>query len=361
MGDRPVIETVAPPNHHRAWYPIQMNAYFRYIGRRFLLLVATVFVSMTVVFFVPRLVPGDPMGAIFANMASVGGSMNAAEMVAEYRVRFGLDAPVWEQYVRFWRELLRGNMGISISSFPAAVSDMLWSALPWTLGLLTVTTIVSWVLGSVLGAVVGWSGRKAKGLRYLVPVALLLYTTPYYILALILVFVFAFYWPIFPLSGAYSVGARPGFTPSFILDVIQHATLPALSILLVSLGWWFLSMRSLIISLKGEDFILNAEAMGIKERRVLWGYAFRNALLPQTTGLAISLGHIVGGALITEVIFAYPGIGYRIYNAIKSLDYPLIQGGVLLIILSVALANFLIDIMYPLIDPRIRFEGSGGQ
>jgi peptide/nickel transport system permease protein len=338
-----------------------MNAYFRYIGRRFLLLIATVFVSMTVVFFVPRLVPGEPMAAIFANMASVGGSMNATQMIAEYRLRFGLDEPLWEQYVRFWIELLRGNLGISISSFPAGVADMLMISLPWTLGLLTVTTILSWVIGSVIGAVVGWSGRQAKGLRLLVPVALLLYTTPYYILALILVFVFAFQWPIFPLSGAYSVGVRPAFTASFILDVIHHATLPALSILLVSLGWWFLSMRSLIISLKGEDYILNAEAMGIRERRVLWGYAFRNALLPQTTGLAISLGHIVGGALITEVIFAYPGIGFRIYNAIKSLDYPLIQGGVLLIILSVALANFLIDIAYPLIDPRIRFEGAGGK
>ena len=147
----------------------------------------------------------------------------------------------------------------------------------------------------------------------------------------------------------------------FMLDVVHHAVLPALSILLVSLGWWFLSMRSLIIALKGEDYILNAEAMGIREGRITWGYAFRNALLPQTTGLAIALGHIVGGALITEVIFAYPGVGYQIYNGIKSLDYPLIQGGVLLIILSVALANFVIDVVYPLIDPRIRFGSAGGK
>ena len=337
-----------------------MNPYFRYVGERLILLLATVFISMTVVFFVPRMVPGEPMNAIFANMAAVGGSMNAQEMIIEYRVRFGLDRPVWVQYVSFWRELAQGNLGVSISNFPSEVSGMLLSALPWTLGLLTVTTLLSWTIGSVLGAVIGWLGRKAGALRLMVPIALVLYTTPYYILALILVFVFAFHWPIFPLSGAYSVGATPGFTVEFIRDVLHHAVLPALSILLVSLGWWFLSMRSLIISLKGEDYILNAEAMGIKQRRILWGYAFRNALLPQTTGLAISLGHIVGGALITEVIFAYPGIGYRIYNAIKSLDYPLIQGGVLLIILSVALANFMIDVAYPLIDPRIRYEGTGG-
>ena len=337
-----------------------MNAYLIYIARRLVILLATVFISMTVVFFVPRLVPGDPLGAIFANMASVGGSVNAPELVAEYRVRFGLDRPMWEQYLSFWRELLRGNLGFSISNFPAEVSDMLLSALPWTIGLLLVTTLLSWILGSIIGAVVGWRGRRAGGWRVLVPVALVLYTIPYYILAIILVFSFAFHWPIFPLSGAYSVGMQPGWNSAFILDVLRHAVLPALSILLVSLGWWFLSMRSLIITLKGEDYILNAEARGIFERRIMWGYAFRNALLPQATGLAISLGHIVGGALITEVIFAYPGVGYRIYNAINSLDYPLIQGGVLLIILSVAAANFLIDILYPLIDPRIRYEGTGG-
>jgi peptide/nickel transport system permease protein len=336
-----------------------MNAYLIYVVRRLVILLATVFISMTVVFFVPRLVPGDPLGAIFANMASVGGSVNAPELVAEYRLRFGLDRPMWEQYLSFWRELLRGNLGFSISNFPAEVSDMLLSALPWTIGLLLVTTLLSWILGSIIGAVVGWRGRRAGGWRLLVPVALVLYTIPYYILAIILVFSFAFHWPIFPLSGAYSVGTQPAWNSAFILDVLRHAVLPALSILLVSLGWWFLSMRSLIITLKGEDYILNAEARGIFERRIMWGYAFRNALLPQATGLAISLGHIVGGALITEVIFAYPGVGYRIYNAINSLDYPLIQGGVLLIILSVAAANFLIDILYPLIDPRIRYEGTG--
>jgi peptide/nickel transport system permease protein len=347
----------------RFTHPISttMDAYFRYIGQRFIILAATVFISMTVVFFVPRLVPGEPLTAIFANMAAVGGSVNATEMVAEYRERFGLDRPLWEQYLSFWRELFRGNLGYSISNFPAEVTNMLLAALPWTIGLLTVTTLLSWIFGSIVGAVIGWRGRKAGGFRILVPVALVLYTTPYYILALILVFVFAFHWPLFPLSGAYSISMRPAWTADFILNVLHHATLPALSILLVSLGWWFLSMRSLIISLKGEDYILNAEAMGIGENRILWGYAFRNALLPQATGLAISLGHIVGGALITEVIFAYPGIGYRIYNAITSLDYPLIQGGVLLIIVSVAVANFIIDILYPLIDPRIRYEGSGGR
>lgn len=334
-------------------------AYLRYFGQRFALLVLTVFISITVVFFVPRLVPGDPLSSIMSNLASVGGSRGATELMDEYRRMFGLDQSLWQQYLNFLAQLARGNLGYSIGSFPSHVTDILRYALPWTLGLLTVTTFISWILGSIIGAVVGWRGRKSPFFQALVPVALLLYTTPYYILALIFVFLFAYQWPIFPLSGAYSIGMRPSFEPAFILDLIHHALLPALSIIVVSLGWWFLSMRSLIKTLKGEDFILNAEAMGLKENRILWGYAFRNALLPQATGLAISLGNIVGGALITEVIFAYPGIGWLIFNSIKTLDFPVIQGSVLLIIVGVAVANFLIDIAYPLIDPRIRHGESG--
>jgi peptide/nickel transport system permease protein len=333
-----------------------MLTYLRYIGERLLVLLITVFLAISVVFFVPRLVPGNPLGAIFVNLASVGGRVGSQELIDEYTRRFGLDKTLWEQYLSFWSELLRGNLGYSISSFPSVVSDLLRSALPWTIGLLLVTTLISWLLGSLIGAVVGWRGERSVWSRVLVPVALIFYTTPYYILAIILLFLFASYWRIFPLANAYSLGMRPSFSVPFILDVLWHAALPALSIILVSLGWWFLSMRSLITGLKGEDYIINAEAMGIKDRRILWGYAFRNALLPQATGLAISMGHIVGGALITEVIFAYPGIGWLIFNSIKSLDFPVIQGGVLLIILSVAIANFVIDITYPLIDPRIRYQ-----
>jgi peptide/nickel transport system permease protein len=330
--------------------------YLKYILERLVIFVATIVISLTVVFFVPRLVPGDPLGAIFINLASVGGSLGAADLVEEYRRLFGLDKSLWAQYISFLRELARGNLGYSIGSFPSQVSDLLRASLPWTVGLLTLTTLISWILGSLVGAIVGWRGTRSWFFQALVPVALVLYTTPYYILALILVFLFAFYWRIFPLSGAYSLGSAPELSLDFALDVLHHAALPALSIVLVSLGWWFLSMRSLITSLKGEDYILQAEAQGLTEQRILWGYAFRNALLPQATGLAISMGHIVGGALITEVIFAYPGLGWLIFNAIKSLDFPVIQGGVLIIIFSVALANFIIDITYPLIDPRIRHE-----
>ncbi|GAB4544186.1 MAG: ABC transporter permease [Anaerolineae bacterium] len=336
-----------------------MWTYLRYLLRRLAIFAVTIFISTTIVFFVPRLVPGDPLDAVFLKLSKVGGSAGATELVEEYRRLFGLDTSIWEQYVRYLRELSRGNLGYSIGSFPSQVSDLLRSSLPWTIGLLTMTTLISWAVGSLLGAIAGWKGEKSWFFRGLVPVALVLYTTPYYILAIILLFLFAFYWKIFPLSGAYSVGFRPEFSLGFVLDVLHHAALPALSIVVVSLGSWFLGMRSLIVNLRGEDYILQAEAKGLPDRRILWAYAFRNALLPQITGLAISLGHIVEGALITEVIFAYPGIGWLIYNSIKSLDFPTIQGCVLLIVFAVVTANLVIDLIYPLVDPRIRQTDRG--
>ncbi len=331
-----------------------MSGSLGYLVERFLIFVATVAISVTVVFFVPRLVPGDPLGAIYIKLAGVGASAGGEALVQEYRHRFGLDKSLMEQYLSYLRELVQGNLGYSISSFPTSVAERLRAAVPWTIGLLGLTTVISWILGTLLGAVVGWTGGRSRPLQALVPIALVLYTTPYYILAIILVYLLAFRWPVFPLSGAYSVGARPQWSLDFALDVIRHGTLPALSIVLVSLGWWFLSMRSLIIAEQGQDYILWAEAKGLPRRRIFWAYALRNALLPQATGLALSLGHIVGGALITEVIFAYPGLGWLIYTSIKGLDYPVIQGGVLLLILSVATANLTIDLLYPLIDPRIR-------
>ena len=332
-----------------------MIAYLRYLGARAVLWAVTIVVAVTVVFVVPRLVPGDPMDAIMNRLAAAGGSLNAPELIAQYRELFGLDRSISEQYVSFLRELARGNFGYSINNFPSNVTDIVIPAIPWTMGLLTVTTIFSWTLGSLIGAVVGWRGGRSKFFQALVPIALVL-CDPYYILASSSSF-FRLHLAYLPFSGAFSVGLRPELTVKFALDVLHHAALPALSIILVSLGWWFLSMRSLITSQKGEDYILLAEAKGLPDGRILWKYAFRNALLPQTTGLALSLGHIVGGALITEVLFAYPGLGYVIYTAIKSLDFPVIQGSVLLLIVGVTTTNFVIDLCYPLIDPRIRQAG----
>jgi len=332
-----------------------MVTFWRYVGERLIICLATIALSVTIVFFAPRLVPGDPLGAVTLKLSQMGGNRGSPELVAEYTRRFGLDKSPLEQYGSYLRQMTQGDMGYSIASFPSTVGDLLKNALPWTVGLLLVTTIISWTLGSVIGGLVGWTGGRSPVLQALVPVALVLYTIPYYILAIMLVFLLAFFWPIFPITGAYTIGAQPSLTPGFVVDVLHHAVLPALSIVLVSLGWWFLSMRSLIVSVKGEDFMTWAEAKGLPQRRIFWGYAFRNALLPQATGLALSLGHIVGGALVTETIFGYPGLGYLIFNSIKTLDYPVIQGSMLLIIFAVAIVNFILDLVYPLIDPRIRY------
>ena len=333
-----------------------MRSYLRYVSGRFAIFATTIFISITIVFIVPRLVPGDPLFAITSKLAEMGGSRGSPELVEEYRKLFGLDQPVLTQYLYYLRELIRGNLGYSIANFPATVTELLMRSLPWTIGLLSVATVISWLTGTFIGAISGWGGKESKISKVLVPLALGLYTIPYYILAIILIFLFVYVWGIFPISGGYTPGFPIKFSLPFVLDVIKHSILPALSIILISLGWWFLSMRSMIVLLQGEDYILLAQAKGLSDRRILWRYAFRNALLPQVSGLAISLAHIVGGSIILEKIFAYPGVGWLLYNAITELDFPTIQGGVLVVIIALTAANFILDLIYPLIDPRIKYK-----
>src|SRR5258706_3772660 len=199
-----------------------MKGYWRYISWRLVVLFATIFISVTVVFFVPRMVPGDPMNTILTELSRAGSNSGSAQLIEEYRRIFGMDRSIWEQYLSFLRELLRGNLGYSITSYPTLVSERIGLALPWTIGLLTITTFVSWVVGSVIGAVVGWRGGKSRFFQSLVPVALVMYATPYYILAIILIFFFAFTWRIFPLSGNYTIGTTPTLSLNFIVPLLPH-------------------------------------------------------------------------------------------------------------------------------------------
>ncbi|HDI31878.1 MAG TPA: ABC transporter permease [Thermofilum sp.] len=333
-----------------------MASYFKYIVERGIIYILSIYISLTIVFIVPRLIPGNPLDAVLQQLANMGASVGAEDLIREYEKIFGLNEDIFTQYVKFLREVLKGNLGYSISRFPSTVSEVLARALPWSIGLLTMTTIISWTLGTVLGAIAGWKGESSAFSKLFGPAALLMYITPYYIFAILLLFAFSYHFRIFPSSGGYTPGAEARLDLKFLVDVAYHSALPALSIVLSSLGWWFLSMRSMMVTVKGEDYILMAFAKGLREKLIIWRYAFRNAILPQVTGLAISLSRVVGGALLTEVIFAYPGIGWVIYDAITSKDYPLIQGGVLVIILAVATANFVIDTLYPLVDPRIRYR-----
>jgi len=327
----------------------------RYVMKRIATYLITLVAAFTVVFLISHLAPGDPIGAILTQMSLRGQQIPDGEKLVEaYRKMFGLEGNLFQQYVAYLSQVLRGNFGLSLAFFPTPVTQLITRALPWTIGLLTVTVIVSWILGNLIGALIGWFS-ESKINAIIAAISLVLSRIPYYVLAIVLILVFAVYIPILPSSGAMSMGAIPEFSLSFILNLLRHAALPALSIILASLGGWVIGMRSLMINIQGEDYILFAEAKGLKRSTIMMRYAARNALLPQVTGLALSLGYIVSGALLTEAVFAYPGLGNLYITALGLNDYNLIQGMTLLIIFTVLTANLIIDLLYPLLDPRIRY------
>jgi peptide/nickel transport system permease protein len=318
--------------------------------------IISIFIVVTIIFLVIRLIPGNPIAVIIGQLSLLGTRIGGQELVESYKRMFGLEGDTLTQYVAYLRETFRGNFGYSIMAFPSTVSELIIRALPWSAGLLLVSVILSWSVGTILGALAGWK-EKSKLFGTMAIISLGLYSIPYWLLAILLVYIFAYLLGIFPISGGYTTGIFPSFTIEFIRDLIWHSILPALSIILSSLGWWYLSMRSLILVAKNEDYILFDKAKGLNSRQMML-HAFKNSLLPQVTGLALSLGNIVGGSLLTEVIFAYPGIGWLLYTAVVNLDYPLIQGITLIISISVCFAATVIDLIYPLIDPRIKVESA---
>lgn len=334
-----------------------MPALVRYIGRRLIAYLLTVFIAISANFFIPRLIPGDPISALLAQMAQHGEIVSGgAEIIEAYKEQFGLNGSWLEQYGRYLLSLVRGDLGPSIMAFPTTVQELLVTAIPWTMGLLLVATVISWLLGNLLGAIVGWR-RESKTNSTIVLLSLGLNQIPYYFVALLLVFFFSYNLPIFPSSGGFSlIGGRPEGI-RLVWDIIYHATLPALSIVIASVGFWVITMRSMILTTLGEDYILLAEAKGLKRQVVLLKYALRNALLPQAAAFGIALGFVMNGSILTETIFNYPGIGALLLSAIGNLDYNLLQGILLLTILSVLTANLILEMLYPVIDPRISHGG----
>jgi peptide/nickel transport system permease protein len=280
----------------------------------------------------------------------------ASELVKQLEIKFGLDRPIHEQFFLYLINAFQGNLGYSIELFPKTVSELVMRALPWTIALLLTTLVFSWVIGNVLGVVAGWLGTRSKLSIILSSACILLGNIPYYVFALLLVFFFTFI-PILPTS--FSM-IRTGslieavLNINILITIIVHSILPSISIILVSLSGWFFSIRALTASLKEEEFIKFAVVEGLSRRTIVYKYLLRNALLPQITWLAISIGNIAGGSLLTEIIFAYPGTGYLLYNAIKGMDYPVIQGIMLIVIVGVCIAVFVVELLNPLIDPRIR-------
>ena len=327
----------------------------------------TFIVALTFVWLIPRLMPGDPIRQLVLAIllgAGVGGegaggggvtsqfTVQQAKLLYEFYVKkFGLDQPLHIQYLLLLKRVFTGDLGISIMFQPDRVVDIVSRALPWSLGLLVPSTITAWVLGNMLGAYAAYKDGKTDSILY--SLFLFISQMPYYWFALVLIYVFAIGLRWFPAAGAYSVGVVPNLSWSFIVDFLQHYTLPFLSLVLISLGGQALGMRTMTIYELNSDYMNYSESLGLSDRKLI-GYAFRNAILPQITGLAIHLGTTVSGQIVTETVFGYPGVGFIMYQAILHADYPLIEGSFTILTLCVLMMNFIMDILYAYIDPRIK-------
>lgn len=322
----------------------------RYFGRKLLIYGLTFFLAVSIDWMIPRFMPGDPIANVMARIGAVVNPGAAQEMYDYFTRVFGLDVPIWQQYLHFWNALFHGDLGISVYLFPTPVTKVLLRAVPYDIFLLIPSILLSWYAGNKFGAF----AARSKWLDNTVsPLGYVLTASPYMWLGILLAWFFGIVLGIFPIAGAYSFTMRPNLSWAFIGSVLQHWFLPFASLFLVGFGGQAIGMRNMIIYELEADYSHYLEALGAP-RRLVRKYAFRNAILPQITGLALKLGVIVAGALVTEVVFSYPGIGYLLLAAIQNQDYFLIQGCFLFIIISVLLANFVIDIAYVIIDPRTR-------
>ncbi|MET7599074.1 ABC transporter permease [Streptomyces sp. NPDC004082] len=324
----------------------------KYALQRILFYAVTAWAAITINFLIPRLMPGDPLQALLTRFQ---GQLDTSA-IASIEVLFGLDEDrsLWQQYTDYWGQLLRGDLGLSFTFFPTPVSEVISQSLPWTLVLVGVTTLLSFVLGTGLGVYTGW--RRGSWMDGLLPVTTFVSSIPYFWLGLIFIAVFAVKWPVFPATGGYDSSLVPAFDVPFVSSALYHGFLPGITIILSAVASWILGMRNMMVTVSSEDYVMVAQAKGLSERRVMFSYAARNAILPNISGFALSLGFVVGGTLLVEMVFSYPGIGFQLFQAVGARDYPLMQGVFLIITLSVLAANLLADLVYMLLDPRTRKE-----
>lgn len=327
-----------------------------YLIKRVGIFVLILWLASTVNFFLPRLGGQDPIRAQLGAQAAMGGAsqVGARAMIEEYDRRFGLDKPLLDQYFTYLGDTARLEFNFSMAGYPTRVIDLIGRSLPWTITLLGVTTLLAWTLGTVLGALLT-QPNAPRILRFILPPILTLSAIPFFLLGLLLIYVLGFQLRWFPLAGGFDQGLLPSWDPRVILNMAYHSVLPALSIILASIGFWTLGMRGVMVSTRGEDYLLFAEAKGLRGRTIFFRYGIRNALLPQLTALALALGNIVSGAVLVEVIFQYPGVGSLLYQAIRSSDFYLIQGVVFFIIVAIGFATLMLDLLYPALDPRISY------
>lgn len=328
-----------------------------YVLRRIGIFLVITWIAATINFFLPHLSGQDPVKDKLLEASLQGGAVQSGiqEMAAEYNKKFGLDKPLWQQYFTYLGDVSRLDFNYSIANYPRTVGSLIMEALPWTIGLLGVATLLSFAIGTVLGALSGWP-RCPTWVKVVLPPLFTLHAIPFFLLGLILIYVFGYVLQVMPMFGGFTPGTFPELSLPFVGDVAYHAILPALAIILVETGGWALGMRGMMVTTQGEDYSVFAEAKGLKDRSIFTRYAVRNAILPQTTSLALALGRLVSGATLVEVIFAYPGIGNTLFNAIRAADYFLIQGIIFCVILSLGISLLILDLIYPLLDPRITYR-----
>jgi peptide/nickel transport system permease protein len=332
-----------------------MPAYGRYLLKRLGQFALVVFIGVNITYLVTHATPIDPVEQAIAAVTSFGATSPDAieDMRQALRVLYGVGGNPVDQYLGYWRRVLVGDFGPSLSAFPTPVSTLIGRALPWTIGLLLFATVLSWLLGNLLGGLAGYFPRS-RILKAVGVIAMGLHPIPYYIVAFVLLIIFGFLWPVLPITGGSGMNIRHGLTTEFVVSVLRHSILPALSLVLVGIGSWFIGMRALASNVVTEDYVTYAELAGVPKRRILTSYVMRNTMAPQLTGLAMSLGSIFNGAIITEQVFGYPGIGTLLVEAVHKGDYSLVLGVATVSILAVASAVFIIDLLHPLIDPRVR-------
>ena len=332
-----------------------MNAFLKYAARRFAQFVFVIFTGISLAFIIAHLSPVDPVEQSLSLMTGFSGSDPRAIEILRQSLSelYGVKGSVIDHYLIFWRRVLTGDFGPSLSAFPTPVMTIIQRAMPWTFGLLMLSTIFAWIVGNTLGALAGYF-RNNRFLKVIGMGVMAMQPLPTYIVGLTLIIFLGYLWPVLPISGGAQVNLPPALGWTYIRSVLVHGTLPALTLVLVGLGGWFISMRSLVSNIVTDDHVVYAELAGVRSRTIFSQYVARNAMLPQVTGLALNLGHVFSGAVIVEFIFGYPGMGQLLIAGIYAGDYSLVLGVTTIAIISVAIAMFLIDILYPLIDPRVK-------
>ena len=328
-----------------------MKGYRKYFGKKLLWFALTFVVAVVLNFVLPRLMPADPVAVIMSKMGTMTDATAIKQMYDRYAEEFGVNKPMWEQFIIFCQKAVKGDFGTSFSQYPRSVSDIISSSIGWTIALQFPAIITGWIIGNVLGALAAY--LKKGWDKVLMPVSLFISNIPAFGMAVILLVIFSVNLKITPIGGGYNFDMIPNLSWEFVKSVIQHYQLPFWSIVLISIGGQAVGMRSMSIYELNADYVKYSRFLGIKDSKIV-GYVFRNAMLPQITGLALSIGTMVGGALVAEIVFSYPGLGSTMYSAVTSADYPLISACTLIITVMVLMVTLLLDIVYGFIDPRVK-------